>query len=166
MLKRFLATLLAVALILCTAGSALAFDPVGFETVLAKSSSLVASPEEALKAENRAKAASLLFLEYILYQNRNGQEMEARAVWNDCLISAGNDVVQVWYDLGAGCMLILYDVDGGMASVVVNEETPLEMNILAETLKEQGYPASYVVDGEEWSNDLILTLKLLAELSE
>lgn len=166
MFKRVLATLLAAALILCTAGSALAFDPVGFKTVLAQSSSLVASPVDALKDENRAKVASLLFLEYILYQNRNGQDMEARPVWKDCLISAGNGIVQVWYDLGGGCMLILYNIEKGMVSVVVNEGTPLEMDILAATLMDQGYPTSYVVDGEEWSNDLILTLKLIAELAE
>lgn len=162
MMKRILATLLAAVMLLGAVSSALAEYKYEFDGVLAPELSMFKTPGEAVKVSNHTYTAAVLYLELILYQNRNDIELESRALWNDCMIGRVENRVVAVFDLEGEMLLVLYDVVGGTCYMDARTFTYTETTVRS-ALEGMGASSISTVDGNEWTDVVIELLSSAAE---
>lgn len=162
MMKRILATLLAAVLLVCSVSSALAEYKYEFDGVLAPELDMFRTPGEAVKTVNASTTAAVLYLELILYQNRNDIELESRALWNDCMLGRVENRVVAVFDLEGEMLLVLYDAVGGACYMDARAFTYTEATVRS-ALEGMGASSISTVDGNEWTDVVIELLSGAAE---
>lgn len=162
MAKRILTMLLALTLLMGAVGGALAADTLTFDTVAARDVPFLATAESALAAEVQPYAAATLFLEYILYQNRNNLMMENRPLWKDCVIGSKDALIMLAFDLGDGMLLLTYDTVGGKMSTMISTAYVGAEGCM-QAMENSGVTAPATVSGDAWTTVLAQILMAVTE---
>lgn len=163
MKKRLLATLLALVMLLGVVNAACAeYEQLVIDSDLAADMSFMATPAAAMEDDALPYVAATLFLELILYQNSNDMEMEAGALWNDCVVARFEDIVAVFYDMDDDALLLTYSCGSRklVASWAGQGGSLAEMK---QAMQNSGALEMAEVDGDEWSQIVIDVLKAIVE---
>ena len=164
MKKRICSALLVVVLCVTTCGTAFAGtanEPYDVTPIIAPEMDVFQTAGEAIRSsDNRAMASALLMFEFVVYQLKNDLEMEARAVWNDCIIGRSANIVTVVYDLGDGeVLLMVYDTV--LEDMYVNYTTA-SLAAARKTFEDQNY-TYYTVDGNDWTDVFQMIIRTLVD---
>lgn len=162
MKNRLLATLLTLALLLGMTCGALAEETTTFDTVAATEVSFLKTVDDAMKPSQHKYVAATLYLEYVLYQDRNDMPLENRALWNDCVIGCTSDWILLGYDLEGETLLLLYDPALGEISTMINPAEFTTSN-MKEAMRNSGVTSLAVVDGDDWTDVLAAVLTAMVE---
>lgn len=158
MIKRFLACLFALVLLVSTTVAYAANDTeYSFTALIANELDCLASTESA--ADSKEMAAASLMFELVLHQSMNDMDIEVGALNNDCLLGTKDGMVSMVYDLGDGELLLLvYDTSN--ADIYAGY---LDASMTAGRLglENEGYVV-YDVSGTAWTTLFNLILDTLA----
>lgn len=160
MTKRILATLTALVLVLGMVGGAQAAEGVTIKVKFLDRLTIFDTAGSAIDSENRHNAAASMYLEYLLWQLDNDQELLAGPLYEDCVIGRSGASIGVIYG-DDECMLILTyntateEMQGGVV------EMPCTEIVAKSALEGAGCTDVCVVDGDEWTDVLQQMIQVL-----
>jgi len=156
MMKRIVAVLLSVMLLLSLCASAMAAESIEITPGVVHKLEAFQDAEGLMTPARRPIAVSALYFEYITHYILNGEEAPTDGVLNDCLFGRVGTVIMALFDMnGAGTVMIVYGTTDQKLYAV---ESTVGFADAGEYILEN-CEEYYTVDGKTWTDYLLQVLE-------